>query len=105
MKLAGRDAGKRGVIVDILDGDYVLIDGETRRRKVNVRHIELLKDSIDIKKNAVRSDVISAFKKLGIEIKDTKPKQKTERPKRVGTVKKTDAKDSTKTSEKKSRKK
>ncbi len=80
VKLAGRDSGKKCVIVDVLDKDYVLIDGETRRRKCNIDHIEPLKDKIDIAKGASHETVKTAFKKLGIEVIDTKKKEKKEKP-------------------------
>lgn len=83
MKTAGRDAGKRAIIIDILDDKFVLLDGETRRRKCNVLHIEPLKEVVEIKKNATREEVKKVFKDLGIELVDTKPKEKKERPKKV----------------------
>jgi len=82
VKTAGRDAGLKAVIIDILDGNYVLIDGETRRRKCNILHIEPLKDAIKIKKNASHEDVKKEFEKLRLKIRETKPKQKTERPRK-----------------------
>jgi len=82
LKIAGRDSGKKCVIIDILDKRHVLIDGQTRRRKCNIMHIEPLDKVIDIKKNASHDEVKSAFKELGLEIKDTKPKPKQERPKK-----------------------
>src|SRR3989344_3996604 len=51
LKTAGRDAGMKCVIVDILDDKFVLIDGQTRRRKCNILHLEPLKEVIKIKKN------------------------------------------------------
>lgn len=83
MKTAGRDAGFKCVIVDILDDNYVLIDGETRRRKCNVLHLEPLKEVIDIKKGASHENVKVEFKKLKLEVRETKPKEKKERPKKV----------------------
>jgi large subunit ribosomal protein L14e len=83
VKLAGRDAGKKCVIVDVLDSVFVLIDGETRRRKCNLKHLEPLKETIDIKKSASHEAVVSAFKELGIEIKETKPKQPKPRQKQI----------------------
>src|SRR3989338_10349342 len=81
VKIAGRDAGKKGVIIGILDGRYVMIDGETRRRKVNIIHIEPLNQVVKIKANASHDEVSKALKELGIEVLQTKPKQKTEKPK------------------------
>ena len=80
VKLAGRDAGKKAVIIDILDDKYVLIDGETRRRKCNILHIEPLNQVVKIEKNASHEDVSNALKEFGIEVLQTKPKQKTQRP-------------------------
>ena len=80
VKIAGRDAGKKCVIVDILDGKYVLIDGETRRRKCNVLHLEPLNQTVKIEKNASHEDVTKALKELGIEALQTKPKPKTQKP-------------------------
>lgn len=81
VKIAGRDAGKKAVIIDILDDNYVLLDGETRRRKCNILHIEPLSQKIDIKKNAPHDEVSKALKELGIEARQTKPKPKTQKPK------------------------
>ncbi|MBI2135053.1 50S ribosomal protein L14e [Candidatus Woesearchaeota archaeon] len=80
IKTAGRDAGLRCVIVDILDNKFVLIDGETRRRKCNILHLEPLKDVIKIKKNASHDEIKKEFEKLGLKARDTKPKQKTQKP-------------------------
>lgn len=87
IKIAGRDAGKTCVIVDNND-KRVLIDGETRRRTVNATHLEPTGKTIEIGQGASREDVKNAFKTLGIELTDRKPKQKTERPKKQHKVKK-----------------
>lgn len=83
VKIAGRDAGQKCVIVEVLDEKHVLIDGMTRRRKCNKIHLEPLSQTIDIKTNASHEDVAKAFKSLDLEVKTTKPKQKTEKPKTV----------------------
>jgi len=82
VKIAGRDAGKKCVIIDVLESNHVLIDGETRRRKCNVVHLEPLDETIDISKKASHESVIAEFKKLKLNTRETKPKQKTERPRR-----------------------
>lgn len=83
VKIAGRDAGKKCVIVEVLDKTFVMIDGETRRRKCNVKHLEPLKETLPLKKGAAHTAVVTEFKKLGIEIKETKPKKAKEKPKQV----------------------
>ncbi len=75
VKIAGRDAGLKGIIIDILDDNYVLIDGQVRRRKCNIKHIEPLEQVVKISKGASHEEVVTEFKKLGIEIKETKPKK------------------------------
>ena len=68
VKIAGRDAGKKCVIVDVLDNNFVLIDGETRRRKCNVLHLEPLDKTVEIKEKASHEDVIEALKEIGIDV-------------------------------------
>ncbi len=92
IKIAGRDAGQKCVVVDVIDTNYVLIDGETRRRKCNLRHLEALTQTVDIKKGADHDTVKKALKTLGLEIKDTKPKKKTEKPTKKRNVKEKPAK-------------
>ena len=80
MKVAGRDAGKFCVVVDVLDDHYVLVDGETRRRKVNVMHIEPLNKTVELEKGASHADVKKALE--GFAVRETKPKEKKARPKK-----------------------
>ncbi|MBI3035710.1 50S ribosomal protein L14e [Candidatus Woesearchaeota archaeon] len=82
VKTAGRDASKKGVIIDILYDKFVLIDGETRRRKVNILHIEPLNQIVKIEKNASHEDVSKALDELGLKARATKPKLKTEKPRK-----------------------
>ena len=80
IKTAGRDASKKCAIIDILDDKFVLIDGETRRRKCNILHLEPLKDVIKIKRGASHEEIGKEFKALGLRARETAPKQKTKRP-------------------------
>ncbi len=64
VKTTGREAGKHCIIVDIIDKNYLLIDGLTvRRRRVNYNHVEPLEDMVDIKKGASHKDVEAAITK------------------------------------------
>jgi large subunit ribosomal protein L14e len=83
IKLAGRDAGKEAVIVDILDDRFVLIDGNVRRRKCNIFHLEPTGKKVEIKKNASHDEVAKVFADLGFSVWNTKSKSKTERPKKI----------------------
>ena len=80
VKLAGRDAGRKGLIIDILDDKLVLIDGETRRRKCNILHLEPLAQVVTVKKNASHEEVAKALKEIGVEARETKPKPKSQKP-------------------------
>ena len=81
VKIAGRDAGLRCVVIDDLGKGIVLIDGQTRRRKCNIRHLELLDQKIKIGKNATHEEVAREFKKLKLEMTEKKAKKKkTEKP-------------------------
>lgn len=62
LKIAGRDAGKRCVIIKNLGNSRVLIDGETRRKECNLRHLAPLNKTVSIKENASHEEVASLFK-------------------------------------------
>jgi len=83
VKIAGRDANKKCVIIDVLDKTYVMIDGETRRKKCNMAHLEPLKQKIDIEKGASHEKVKAKFKELGIDIIDAKPREAKPKPKKL----------------------
>ena len=83
VKIAGRDAGKKCVVVENIDGKYVLVDGQTRRRKVNVAHLEPTKQVVDIKKSADHAAVTKAFEGLGITLVASTAKKTASRPKKA----------------------
>ncbi len=84
VKIAGRDAGQTAVVVDVVKDGYVLIDGNVRRKKCNVKHLEPLKDILKIKKGASTTDVHKAMisSKMKViengKVKRSAPKKKTE---------------------------
>lgn len=68
VKTMGREAAKYCVIVDIIDKNYLLIDGtNVKRRRVNYKHIEPIDEIIDIKKGAKHEDVVDAIKDADLE--------------------------------------
>ncbi|UCD04279.1 MAG: 50S ribosomal protein L14e [Candidatus Woesearchaeota archaeon] len=81
VKLAGRDAGKECIIVEKLEGSFVMIDGLTRRKKCNLKHLEVLPKEAKIQKGATHEEALSALRSLGIKIKEKK-KVKKEKPKK-----------------------
>ncbi len=81
IKLAGRDAGMKCVVVEVLDGHMVLVDGETRRRKCNVKHLEPTDKMVKISSGA-SSDAV--HKELGVKKeKKAKKNDKKETPKKT----------------------
>lgn len=103
IKLAGRDAGKTCVVVDKLDNKYVVIDGETRRKKCNLKHLAPTGKTLKIKKGATTAEVRKALASEGVKAKEkkekTKVKTKTAKPKPKRKVK-----DTKKTKEEKKKK-
>ena len=70
VKTLGREAGHYCVIVDIIDKNYLLIDGlKVKRRRVNYNHIEPITDTIEIKKGAKHEEVEAAIKKAKLDKK------------------------------------
>jgi large subunit ribosomal protein L14e len=67
VKLTGREAGRKCVIVDLIDKSFVLVTGPKtvtgiKRRRTNVNHIEPLEDKIAIKRGASDEEVTEALK-------------------------------------------
>jgi large subunit ribosomal protein L14e len=70
VKLSGREAGRKCVVVDIVDKSFVLITGPkrvtgVRRRRANVNHVEPLQDTLGIKRRASDEQVEEALKAAG----------------------------------------
>jgi large subunit ribosomal protein L14e len=66
VKTRGREAGRKCVVIDIIDENFVLVTGPksltgVRRRKVNVNHLEITPLNIDIKKGASDEEVLKAL--------------------------------------------
>lgn len=71
IKLRGREAGKKCVIVDVIDNNYVLITGPktltgVKRRRVNIRHVEPLDRKVEISKGASDEEVVKALEASGL---------------------------------------
>ena len=82
LKIAGRDAGRKCVVVDILDNTFVIVDGDVRRKRVNLKHLEPLNEMLKLKEGASHEEVKKAFEKLGLSVWTTNPKKVGERPHR-----------------------
>ena len=68
VKLYGREAGRKCIIVDSVDKNFVLVTGPkevtgVRRRRTNIKHIEPTPIKIDIKKGADDKEILEALQK------------------------------------------
>ncbi|BFI73247.1 LSU ribosomal protein L14e [Nanoarchaeota archaeon] len=68
VKLRGREAGRICVVVDIIDNKFVLVDGNVRRRRVNINHLEPTDKILNIQKGAKTEDVIKEMLKNKIPV-------------------------------------
>lgn len=57
VKIAGRDAGKLCVVTEVIDGQFVKVDGFTRPRKVSTKHLEPIGKKVELKKGASSADI------------------------------------------------
>ena len=90
-KIAGREGSKLAIITDVLGNNFVEIDGQVKRRRCNLSHLELTSSQLPIKKGISTEEVrellksqqiiINHQKKPGVkkplkEIKQKSPKRK-----------------------------
>ena len=70
IKVLGREAGKKCVIVDLVDQNFVLITGpkavsSIKRRRANISHLELTQEKVDVNRGATDEEVTEALKAAG----------------------------------------
>lgn len=70
MKTAGRETGKKCVIVDVMDKSFVVVTGPkkvtgVKRKRVNLNHIVVLQDKLDLKRGASDEEVTSVLEAAG----------------------------------------
>lgn len=87
IKTAGRDAGNLCAVIEVINENYVVIEGATRRKKCNIRHLEPMMRKLEIAKNASHEEVIAQMKSAGYEVPETtakkEKKEKSEKPTKV----------------------
>ena len=62
IKTTGREKGKRCIIVDLMDKNFVLVTGPpqitgVKRRRVNLKHLSPTEEKIDVKKGATDKEI------------------------------------------------
>ena len=70
MKLVGREAGRKCVIVDVMDKSFVMVTGPkkvtgVKRRRVNTNHLKPMPDKLDIKRGASDEEVAQIIDDTG----------------------------------------
>ena len=70
VKIAGREALMKAVIVDLVDQNFALISGAgispVKRRRCNIKHLRPLDLSVSIKRGANDEDVAKAIDEANI---------------------------------------
>jgi large subunit ribosomal protein L14e len=68
--MAGRETGKRCVIVDVMDKSFVLVTGPkkvtgVKRRRANINHLDPLQEKIDVKRGASDEEITQTLESAG----------------------------------------
>ena len=71
VKVAGRETGKKCVVVDLIDKSFILITGpkavnNVKRRRTNITHVQPTQDILKIKRGATDDEVTEAIKAAGL---------------------------------------
>jgi len=70
VKQAGRESGKKCVVIDVMDKSFVLVTGPkkvtgVKRRRVNINHVMPLQEKIDVKRGASDDEVADVLEAAG----------------------------------------
>ena len=71
VKVAGREAGRKAVVVDLVDDNFIVVTGPksltgVKRRKVNVKHVEILDKKVEVPRGASDEEVLKAIEAAGL---------------------------------------
>lgn len=83
IKTTGREAGKIAVVLEKTNDKFVLIDGQVKRRRCNINHLETLDKKIKVTKSTTKDELKKEFEALGYKLNETKAKTKKEKPAKV----------------------
>ena len=70
VKVAGRETGRKCIIVDVMDKSFVLVTGPkkvsgVKRRRVNINHVAPTENTIQIKRGASDEEVTQMLQASG----------------------------------------
>ncbi len=88
IKIAGRDSNNFCAVVKKIDDNFVLIEGNVRRRKCSIKHLQPQNIKMELKDDASYEDVMKAFKKEGIVTKEKQGFKGKPQEKKPGKVQK-----------------
>ena len=91
IKTAGRDSGELAVVLTDSQNNLVLVDGNVRRKKCNVKHLEPTSKLLNLKEEASTADVHKAMAAEGLKVNkvsEKKDKKEKAAPKKAETTKK-----------------
>jgi large subunit ribosomal protein L14e len=68
--VAGRESGRKCVIVDVMDKSFVVVTGPikvsgVKRRRVNINHVAPTEDTLEIKRGASDEEVTQIIDAAG----------------------------------------
>ncbi|MCS3901822.1 50S ribosomal protein L14e [Methanococcus voltae] len=66
IKTLGREAGNTCVVVEVLDANFAVIDGNVKRRRCNLKHIEPTEKTVELEKGASTEEVKLALDAAGL---------------------------------------
>ncbi len=70
VKQAGRENGKKCVVIDVMDKSFVLVTGPkkvtgVKRRRVNINHVMPLNEKVEVKRGASDDEVTQVLEAAG----------------------------------------
>ena len=74
IKTSGREKGKRCIVVDLMDKNFILVTGPpkltgVKRRRVNIKHLQMTDEKVNVKKGSTDDEVANALTKIKGAIK------------------------------------
>ena len=65
IKIAGREAGKYCVVLEVIDENFVLVQGpEVKKRRCNIAHLQALPEKVEIKEGVdINKTILEKFGK------------------------------------------
>lgn len=81
-KTVGRESGNKCVIVELIDDNFVVVDGPgVKRRRCNLKHLEPSEHKVEISRDASTEEVKRALEEIGSKEPKEPPKREETKPK------------------------